>query len=88
MDTTARSPLGEDLPAIDDAVTVEHLLSHRSGIGDYLDEDTVESITDYVLGVPVHRLDSAEAYISVLDGHPLVALRMKEKVDVMAVQKA
>ena len=38
-DTTARSLLGTDLPLIDDAVTVEHLLAHRSGIGDYLDED-------------------------------------------------
>ena len=37
-DTTARSLLGTDLPMIADDVTVEHLLSHRSGIGDYLDE--------------------------------------------------
>ena len=37
--TTARSVLGPDLPLIDDGVTVEHLLAHRSGIGDYLDED-------------------------------------------------
>jgi len=38
LDTTARSVLGPDLPLIDDAVTVEHLLAHRSGIGDYLEE--------------------------------------------------
>ena len=37
--TTARSVLGDDLPLIDDAVTVEQLMAHRSGIGDYLDED-------------------------------------------------
>src|SRR3954447_8052427 len=35
--TTARPILGDDLPLIDDRVTVEQLLSHRSGIGDYLD---------------------------------------------------
>ena len=35
--TRARSILGSDLPLIDDGVTVEHLLAHRSGIGDYLD---------------------------------------------------
>ena len=73
LDTTARSLLGKDLPAIDDAVTVEHLLSHRSGIGDYLDEGVLGSITDYVLRVPVHQLDSAEAYLSVLEGHPQVS---------------
>ena len=39
LSTTARSVLGADLPLIHDEVTVEHLLAHRSGIGDYLDED-------------------------------------------------
>src|SRR5882672_10862164 len=46
LSTTARSVLGRDLPLIGDEVTVEHLLSHRSGIGDYLDEDTEREITD------------------------------------------
>jgi CubicO group peptidase (beta-lactamase class C family) len=68
--TTARSLLGDDLPLIDDAVTVEHLLAHRSGIGDYFDEDVVESMTDYVMAVPVHRLASTADYLAVLDGHP------------------
>lgn len=70
LTTTARSLLGSDLPLVDDAVTIEQLLAHRSGIGDYLDEDALEGITDYVLSVPVHRLDSAEAYLTILDGHP------------------
>ena len=39
LDTPARAVLGSDLPLIGDDVTIEHLLSHRSGIGDYLDED-------------------------------------------------
>lgn len=70
--TTARSVLGEDLPLIDDRVTVEHLLAHRSGIGDYFDEDLVESMTDYVMPVPVHRLVTTEDYLAVLDGRPQV----------------
>jgi CubicO group peptidase (beta-lactamase class C family) len=69
---TARSLLGDDLPLIPADVTVEHLLAHRSGIGDYLDEDAGWEIDDYVLPVPVHRLDSAEAYLQVLDGFPPV----------------
>ena len=72
LDTTARSLLGDDLPLIDDAVTVVHLLAHRSGIGDYLDEDAPGEITDYVLPVPVHRLDSTEAFVPILDGFPMV----------------
>jgi CubicO group peptidase (beta-lactamase class C family) len=67
--TTARSLLGDDLPLIDDDVTVEHLLAHRSGIGDYFDEDAVESMTDYVMPIPVHRLASTPDYLAVLGGH-------------------
>ena len=70
LSTTARSVLGEDLPLIDDAVTVEQLLAHRSGIGDYFDEEVVESMTDYVMPVPVHRLVTTTDYLAVLDGHP------------------
>jgi CubicO group peptidase (beta-lactamase class C family) len=69
LDTTARSVLGEDLPLIDDDVTVEHLLAHRSGIGDYFDEDAVESMTDYVMPIPVHRLATTPDYLAVLHGH-------------------
>ena len=68
--TTARSLLGEDLPLIDDRVTVEQLLAHRSGIGDYVDEEADFEVTDYVLPVPVHQLDSTERYLRVLGGHP------------------
>ena len=68
--TTARSVLGDDLPMIDDAVTVEQLLSHRSGIGDYLDEDSDRDIADYPMPVPVHQLATTEQYLAVLGGHP------------------
>jgi CubicO group peptidase (beta-lactamase class C family) len=71
MSTTARSVLGDDLPLIDDRVTVEHLLAHRSGIGDYFDEDDDDhDINDYLLPVPVHRLAATEEYLAVLDGFP------------------
>ena len=67
--TTARSVLGGDLPLIADDVTVEQLLAHRSGIGDYLDEDTDREIEEYVMSVPVHELRTTEQYLRVLDGH-------------------
>jgi CubicO group peptidase (beta-lactamase class C family) len=70
LDTPVRSILGDDLPLVDDRVTVEHLLAHRSGIGDYLDEDTVESPDAYVMPVPVHELVTTDDYIPSLDGHP------------------
>ena len=70
LDTRVRDLLGADLPLVDDAVTVEHLLCHRSGICDYLDESLLESELDYVLPVPVQTLDTAESYLAVLDGFP------------------
>jgi CubicO group peptidase (beta-lactamase class C family) len=69
LTTTARSLLGDDLPAISDAVTVEQLLAHRSGTGDYLEEDAGTDVTDYVMPVPVHQLATTEQYLRVLDGH-------------------
>lgn len=68
--TTARSVLGKDLALIDDEVTVEQLLAHRSGIGDYFDEEADHPITDYILAVPVHELATTEDYLRVLDGFP------------------
>jgi CubicO group peptidase (beta-lactamase class C family) len=70
LTTRARELLGEDLPLVSDDVTVEHLLAHRSGIGDYLDEDTIADVNDYVLRVPVQDLATTESFLAVLDGHP------------------
>jgi CubicO group peptidase (beta-lactamase class C family) len=69
MSTTARSLLRDDLPLIEDDVTVELLLAHRSGIGDYLDEDADTDINDYLMPVPVHELVTTEDYLTALDGH-------------------
>lgn len=70
LSTPARALLGRDLPLVDDGVTVEHLLAHRSGIGDYLDEESEHDVDDYLMPVPVHELAATEQYLAVLDGHP------------------
>ncbi len=70
LSTTARQILGTDLPLIADDVTIEHLLSHRSGIGDYLDEDEFDS-EDYVLPVSANRLVTTEDFLPILDGYPM-----------------
>ena len=69
LSTTARRVLGPDLPLIADDVSIEQLLCHRSGIGDYLDEDELDS-EDYPMPVPVHRLETTEDFLPILDGHP------------------
>jgi len=70
MSTTARSVLGADLPLVGDDVTIEHLLAHRSGIGDYLDEEAGNDVTGYLLTVPPQDLATTERYLAVLGGHP------------------
>ena len=71
LGTTARSLLGTDLPLIADDVTVEHLLAHTSGIGDYLDEDDDIPISAYAMTVPVHAAGHHRGSSSrVLDGFP------------------
>ncbi|MHA7208617.1 serine hydrolase domain-containing protein [Arthrobacter sp. MDT1-65] len=70
LEQRVRDLLGDALPLIADTVTVEHLLTHTSGIGDYLDESADWEASDYVLTVPVHTLTTAEAFLPLLDGHP------------------
>jgi len=67
LDTPARDVLGADLPLIAAEVTVDHLLTHTSGIGDYLDEE-VDALAP--LTIPVQKLDSTGAYLPMLDGLP------------------
>ncbi len=45
-------------------------MAHRSGIGDYLDEDLPGDISDYAMTVPVHELATTEQFLAVLDGFP------------------
>lgn len=73
LSAPARTWLGDDLPLIDDRVTVEHLLGHRSGIGDYFDEEALGDIDDYALAVPVSDLSTTAAYLPILAGHPMVS---------------
>lgn len=67
LSTRARSLLGDDLPLISDEVTVEHLLTHTSGIGDYVDEDLPEPPP---LKVPVYHLVDTTDYVPALEGIP------------------
>ncbi len=70
LDTTARSVLGPDLANIADDVTVGHLLAHRSGIGDYIDEENEDlDPYDYVLVSPVQDLATTEPFLAEVDGY-------------------
>ncbi len=70
LSTTARSLLGDDLSLIRDDVTVEHLLAHRSGIGDYYDEEVHDRCRHVRAPGSGQRLATTEDYLAVLDGFP------------------
>jgi CubicO group peptidase (beta-lactamase class C family) len=68
LDTPLRSVVHDDLPHVDEAVTIEHLLTHRSGVGDYLDEAAGGDIDDHVLGsLSAHTLETARDYLPLLN---------------------
>ncbi len=70
FDTPLVALVDDDLPGVDPEVTIEHLLGHTSGVGDYLDEDELGDIDDHVLDVPVHRLEGPEDYVPILNRYP------------------
>lgn len=70
LDTPARDLLGDDLPSIAADVTIEHLLGHTSGIGDFLDEDDDLPLGAYLMPVAAQYLATSEDYLRILDRHP------------------
>lgn len=69
FDTALTDVVGE-LPNVDPDVTIEHLLGHTSGVGDYLDEEIFDDPDEYVLDVPVHQLLGPEDFVPILNQHP------------------
>jgi CubicO group peptidase (beta-lactamase class C family) len=70
LDMTLRSVVQGDLPNVDEAVTIDHLLTHRSGVGDYLDEAAGGDIDDHALGsLSAHTLETARDYLPLLNAH-------------------
>lgn len=70
LDTTLRSVVLGDLPHVDEGVTIDHLLTHRSGVGDYLDETAGGDIDDHILGsLSAHTLQTARDYLPLLNAH-------------------
>lgn len=65
LDDPVRRWLGEDLPQLDDAVTLRQLLSHTSGVGEYLDDDAEGDV--YLLPGSMHTYTSPEDFVALLD---------------------
>jgi CubicO group peptidase (beta-lactamase class C family) len=64
LSTAARSVLSGDLPLIGEDVTVEHLLAHRSGIGDYAERRPATRSPTTCSRCPVQDLAATEQYLA------------------------
>lgn len=66
LDTKVWDILPFDLQKVDKEVTIRHLLTHTSGIGDYIDEDEIEDsleVLELYNTRPVHQWTSLEFYL-------------------------
>jgi CubicO group peptidase (beta-lactamase class C family) len=70
LDTPVIDVVDAELPHVAPEVTVERLLTHTSGIGDYYDEDVVTDFTDYQVSVPWSRLERVRDYLPLLAEPP------------------
>ena len=70
LDTTLRSLIPVGLDLVDPDVTIEHLLGHTSGVGDYIDEDVLDDIDAHLFELSPHMLQSPTDYLPLLVGRP------------------
>ncbi|NCG25011.1 MAG: serine hydrolase, partial [Actinobacteria bacterium] len=54
-------------------MTIETLLAPRSGVGDYLDEEQLGDIDDFILDVSAHTLATPDDYLPQISSHPQVS---------------
>ncbi len=66
LETRLKDCLDIDLPGVSDRVEIRHLLTHTSGVFDYLDEDLIEDFDNLDLGIPVQKLRTAHDFIPIL----------------------
>ena len=77
--TRLRDCVSVELPAYHDEITLQHLLTHTSGIPDYLDEELIDDFDDVKLDVPWYELKGPKDYLAVLSrsgAAPMKTLRL------------
>jgi len=62
-----------NLKSINEEITISHLLTHTSGVGDYIDEEESDDYLDILRlyeSLPVHKWDSLTNYLSLFNELP------------------
>lgn len=63
--------LGEHLGFVDERATIRQLLTHTSGIYDYLDETLVSDIERITVQIPWYELDTPSDYLPLFEGQTM-----------------
>ena len=63
--TRLKDCLALDLPRYSPEITIRHLLTHTSGIPDYLDEEKITDFDNFTLSVPCYELRGPRDYLAV-----------------------
>ena len=70
LSTPVAACLDIELPNLARGVTIGHLTTHTSGVYDYLDEEVVSDVDDFVLPIPGYQLRHLRDYVPLLRQGP------------------
>jgi CubicO group peptidase (beta-lactamase class C family) len=69
--TKLKDCLALSFPHYSPDITIQHLLSHTSGIPDYYDEEKVTDFDHFTVGLPWYELKGPRDYLAVLPNEPM-----------------
>lgn len=71
LDTRLSDVIDLGFPQYAPEITIQHLLTHTSGIPDYYDEEKVEDFNNFTVGVPWSELKGPRDYLAVFPDEPM-----------------
>jgi len=69
LDTPISEICQEYTSFIDENATIQHLLTHTSGIYDYYDEESEPDFENFFVEIPWHKLETPSDYFPLFKGH-------------------
>ena len=71
FETKLKDCVALNFPHYAPEITIRHLLTHTSGVPDYLDEEKIPDTDSFVLSVPVYNLHSPRDYLVMFPDEPM-----------------
>lgn len=71
LDSKALEIIDYTFDSYDQDITIEHLLTHTSGMPDYYDEDKIKDFDNFKVAIPWNELYEPEQYFQVFPNEPM-----------------